>query len=917
MSENTIGLAVKKLLDRIEIRYKLLLPSIAIWLLFFVGLHFFWLPVYLENKKQEFFNQQFMAVHLLDDALSGIKSQSDFIKLYDLMDHVLAEHPTWRAAGFYDQTGNSLYQSSIDEATNNKKFIKLKFDIVRSGNSLGRLEVYADTTQFLNNEAANIHRLEMILVALFGISALISVSLQDRWIKAPLQSLVVAVKRMADGDMSAALPGGVKDEIGELVFAFRTLSNSLQLTHFALQDEVKQAVNMAAELSESEQRFRTVFDSISDTLIIIDQQGIIKNVNPSAYKMLGYQNEELIGQPIQILIPIPDKENSGSYLAGFMPDNKAGVVGDPSREVIVLAKDGKQVPVDISVNVLNIGEKTHFIGVVRDVSAYKQFQEKLKAEKDLAQNYLNTASVIMIAIDNNGLVALVNNKACEVLGYTERELIGKNWFQLLFSDDIATELAAEYQLALQGETTFPEYFECNVKSNSDININTNEQEQQVIVWHTGILRDTNTGEFTGLIASGEDITESRKSDQARRALQKQLQQAQKMEAVGQLTGGIAHDFNNMLASIMGYSELAMVKVKQLEDEKLKQYVQQIHTSGERARDLVGKMLAFSRGKDSETPEPLHLNTVINELMPMLKSVIPSSVQIDVQLNNNLPAVLADSIDVQQTVMNLCINARDAMQSKGRITVRTRTVSKIDDVCASCHNTVTGDYVELLVEDTGPGIAGDKLIRLFEPFFSTKEVGKGTGLGLSVIHGVVHARHGHILVSSEEGVGTQFRILFQTVEQSREVDLANGEMQEDEEYVPGDSRNILVVDDEAAVAGFVGELLRVNGYRVHVETHPKNALTAFLSAPEKYDLLIVDQTMPEITGLQLADQLHVIQPELPVILCTGGSEAVKEDNVEELGVSAICKKPMESETLLRLVGEVLTNRSMPAKRAASG
>jgi len=678
--------------------------------------------------------------------------RGDHDSINALLDRVLRDQDGWKTLVLYDQ-GRQIYPSVRTGIEMQPQFMKLHYVISHLDKTVGAVELVFDPQVVLSKARTQVYRLELILFALFGVSALISVFIQDKWIRAPLLNLAAAAKRLANGDTAVKLPSVTHDEMGELVFAFRTMSQSLQLTYLNLQDELQQAQESAVELAESEQRFRTVLNSIADPLITIDEHGVICNVNPATTKILGYQSEELEGGLVNLIMPSPHRENHDAYLAAYNSGKGAGVVDGTPREVAALCKDGRELPVEISVSEFIVGGRRHFIGALRDISVHKHLRERLQAEKEMAQNYLQTASVMMIAIDPAGKIMLVNEKGCEVLGYTEANLLDKNWFECLFYEDVAGELAAEYQRVVQGQNFFPEYFECQVKAAGN--------ETRIVVWHTNIIRDPSSGATTGLLASGEDITESRASEATRKLLQRQLQQSQKMEAIGQLTGGIAHDFNNMLASIMGYSELSMLKAEQYNDDKLKGYVAQIYESGQRARDLVGKMLAFSRGKDGELPQPLHLNAVIKELLPMLQSVIPASVQIQAELNEQLPAVLADTIDIQQIVMNLCINGRDAMQGRGKIVIGTRIVSITAGVCSSCHKSFDGEYVELAIEDTGPGIPAGDLVKLFQPFYTTKAVGKGSGLGLSIIHGVVHARSGHIIVHSESGKGSRFSILFNT------------------------------------------------------------------------------------------------------------------------------------------------------------
>jgi len=251
------------------------------------------------------------------------------------------------------------------------------------------------------------------------------------------------------------------------------------------------------------------------------------------------------------------------------------------------------------------------------------------------------------------------------------------------------------------------------------------------------------------------------------ALQRQLQQAQKMEAIGQLTGGIAHDFNNILASIMGYTELLKDKAIIVGDSKMQYYLEQIYISSERARDLVAKMLAFSR--ESKTGgQALSLLPVLEDSLTMLGSIMTPSIELHTDFEVDLPMVLSNPLQIHQLVMNLCINARDAMHDNGRIDIGLKLVQLNGELCDSCHDQIDGEYVELSVKDTGTGIESQILERIFEPFFTTKSLGKSTGMGLSLVHGILHELGGHILVESSPDTGTLFRLLFVISEQPLET-----------------------------------------------------------------------------------------------------------------------------------------------------
>lgn len=410
-----------------------------------------------------------------------------------------------------------------------------------------------------------------------------------------------------------------------------------------------------------------------------------------------------------------------------------------------------------------------------------------------------------------------------------------------------------------------------------------------------------------------------RSHQERHELNRQLQQAQKMEAIGQLTGGIAHDFNNILASILGFTSLALQRFVRDDQPELQDYLSEVLHAGERARDLVSQMLAFSRTGSSNVHQ-LQLAPMVKEVTKMLKATLPSSIQLSSQIDADVPTVMMDPVQLQQVLMNMCINARDAIGDKGRIDIRVRRMhivkhdlhdSQTDassvvlrDICDACHHDIEeGDYTELSVRDSGSGISDETLKRIFEPFFTTKDVNKGTGMGLSMVHGIIHQHEGHILVDTEIGIGTTFRLLFpvgKPVSNHRpDIGLETSPITEGL-----NGARILIVDDEESIARFMGDLFENRGGKPTIMVDSQAALDLFSQDPTAFDLVITDQTMPGLTGAELAQEMLALRPELPVILCTGYSEQVDEAKAKALGIRGYLTKPMDVKTLFNLVQSLI-------------
>lgn len=377
-----------------------------------------------------------------------------------------------------------------------------------------------------------------------------------------------------------------------------------------------------------------------------------------------------------------------------------------------------------------------------------RLQAQVERERREAHRYLDIVEVMILGLDMEGNITLVNRKGCEVLGYSEYEILGKNWFDTIIPEEYCEPVQAVFEYSMQGNMDGLGYFEIQLLNRNN--------DRRLVAWHNNVI--TEQGEITGFLFAGEDITEQRSTELERKKLAKHLQQAQKMQAVGNLTGGIAHNFNNILATIIGYTELAQELASDTGEENLKLFLQSVYDAGIEARGLVTSLTSFSRGSEGEARVPL-LPPVLSDIERMLKPVLTSSIQLKVTATDQIPNVMIDPDQVNQMVMNLCINARDAMGDSGTIDIILQHHSHLSGVCNSCHKPFAGEFVGLTVSDNGSGIPATVMSSMFDPFFSTKEVGKGSGLGLSMLHGTIHGYHGHVLVDSHLGEGTRFHLLF--------------------------------------------------------------------------------------------------------------------------------------------------------------
>jgi acetyl-CoA synthetase len=464
----------------------------------------------------------------------------------------------------------------------------------------------------------------------------------------------------------------------------------------------------------------------------------------------------------------------------------------------------------------------------------------------------------------------------EMYGYSREEVIGKSLPSGLPSDYVDA-LNPLIRRTLAGES-------CQIEMTAIRKTG----ERFVVEVRTVPVRYRSA---THAMTVARDITERKAAETERARLEDQLRQAQKMEAIGHLAGGIAHDFNNILTGILGYVVLAAEHPQVAGNVKLKGYLDHAQASGRRAQDLIAQLLTFARGRRGDR-SLISLPELVGEAHALVRSAMPSTLDLQITINE-VPKVLAATVQIEQVLLNLCINARDALNGVGAVHVTVRPAVAVDLVCASCRSSAAGDFVELAVSDNGPGIAPEVLERMFEPFYSTKAVGKGSGMGLAVVHGIVHDHGGHVIVDTLAGRGTAFRILLPPTEGPGTAAVrANAGKARSPATRPQLRGRVLVVDDEPSVAEFMRELLDSWGLEASVACEPEAALSMLRVNTGSYDLVITDQTMPRMSGLQLAEEISRMPAAPPVVLYTGYAEAVDPAALSTAGVRKLVRKPLE-------------------------
>lgn len=510
-----------------------------------------------------------------------------------------------------------------------------------------------------------------------------------------------------------------------------------------------------------------------------------------------------------------------------------------------------------------------------------------KSKRDLQAIMDNSPTVIYVK-DVNGRFTFINKQFETLFHFKREDIIGKSLHDV-FPKDIADEMQRndkdilETGLALESEELAPQ--DDGIHTYSSIKFP---------------LYDDNENIYA-VCGISTDITERIKMENEKSTLESQLFHTQKMQAIGQLTGGVAHDFNNLLAVILGYAELSQEMFAK-ENETLNNYLNEIYTAGTRGRELIQQMMIYSR-KDQRQEDiaPMKIDVVIDETARMLKATFPASINIKTEIEKNIPYVKANSSLISQVLMNLCINAKDGMDKEGELLITLKVEHFKDRVCHSCLELYSGDYVVINIEDNGQGIAENILDRIFEPFYTSKKLGEGTGMGLSVVHGIVHKLGGHIVVNSTVGKGTHFKILLPVSDEKIETKNIEG-LNDNKKYDFSDL-TIMIVDDEPAIAGLLEASLKQCKAKVEVFTSSQQALAYFKSNANKIDLVITDQTMPDLTGIVLSQKLLALRSDIAIILCTGHSTEVTEESALQLGIKSFIYKPVKMEKLYSVINEL--------------
>lgn len=632
---------------------------------------------------------------------------------------------------------------------------------------------------------------------------------------------------------------------------------------------MKESVTLEEEKKISENIYRNIIQTSTDGFLVVSAEGHILDVNDVYATMSGYSKAELLTMRIPQLEANETEDDTASHIKNIIES------GWDRFESAHRRRDGSTLKVEISTTF--IPELNKFVAFIRDITKRKERFEQL-------QTILDSLDCLVYVADLNSYELLfVNKYGRDIFG----DIKGKICWKSLQSgqNGPCAFCTNEKLLDVEGNPVGPIVWEFQ----NTLNNEWYECRDQVIEWLDGQLVR---------MEIATNITQRKKAENNRKKIEEQLRQSHKMEALGTLAGGIAHDFNNLLNAIIVNSDLLLRDIP--EKNTAYQNASEIKKAGKQASKLVRQILAFSR-RTEQKRQPVQLQNIIKDVLKLLRSTLPTTIEIHQAIDTNCSAVIADKIQVHQVVMNLFTNASHAMlNEKGLLVIKLQEVDVDHNLSLLVEDLSQGKYVQLTVSDTGYGMDRETMERIFEPYFTTKNKVEGTGLGMATVHGIVKNHGGAISIKSELGKGTTVSIFFPVAD----TPVALSQPKEQKKELPKINARVLFVDDvefNVQIGTHVCEHLgcQATGFTSSVE-----ALASFRQAPDRFDIVITDQTMPELTGFDLAQELFKIRPDIPVIMVTGHSHTVDEKKAKEAGIKDFLMKPLDIDILAESITKVL-------------
>lgn len=648
--------------------------------------------------------------------------------------------------------------------------------------------------------------------------------------------------------------------------------NGIELYREGSVEDISARKQTQEAIKASEAELRALFAAITDVIIVLDADGRYLKIAPTNANYSHKPPDSLIGSTQYDVFPKETADFLVSHIRRALDEECA------HRLEYSLELEGAEVWFDGCVAPLS---NNSVIWIARDITESKRAQNALRDSEERYRDLVENAHDIIYSQDLQGNYTSMNKAGIQITGYTHEEALALNIKQTVAAEYLPKALGM-LTAKFAGERATAYEMEIIAKDGHHITVEANTK----LVYHDGVA--------VGVQGIARDVTE-------RKQLEEQLRQSQKMEAIGQLAGGVAHDFNNLLTAINGYSSLAL---QRLEDgHPITPYLEEVKKAGDRAAILTRQLLAFGR-KQILQPLAINLNDVVTDMNKMLQRLIGEDIRLTAKLDPALKRIRADPGQVEQVLVNLVVNARDAMLQGGKLTIETATVELDSDYAGKHIGFVPGKYVMLAVSDTGTGMSDETRARIFDPFFTTKEKGKGTGLGLSTVYGIIKQSGGNIWVYSELGHGTTFKVYLPELSMTPLKEPAMVEL-----APSGGSETILIVEDEDVVRGLAQKILEQSGYKVMAASRGAEAISLCQERAESIDLLLTDVVMPETSGKEVADRMSELLPGLRVLFMSGYTdEAIVHHGVLDSNVEFI-QKPFTPAALVKRVREVLDAESL--------
>lgn len=673
--------------------------------------------------------------------------------------------------------------------------------------------------------------------------------------------------------------------------------NNTDQTKEQLRADLTKAQLQISELEANNQafndsKFRNIIDASPVPYALNDEEQNITYLNPAFIATFGYDLDDIptLAEWWPRAYPDSDYQQwvASTWQIHLDKSKQTNTVFEPI-ELSIHCKDGSQCTVLASAASLSESYTGNHLVILYDITERKKIEIALyEQEKELIEIIDHLPSIIFLKEAKDLRYVRFNAAGEKQIGITRDEIIAKNDYDFFPKEQADFFTEHDRKVLASGEL-------------EDIPDEPVDTPQGTRSMHTRkVAINDIDGNPKYLLGISDDITKQKEAEAERVRLQHELQQVHKMESLGHLTGGIAHDFNNLLGIMSGFTELSLQLGETMSWEKLSGYLHQVQDAGERAANLVSQMLAFSRN-DQIDNQVMALAPIVEKDIKLLRATLPSTIKIELSIDDNLPAVMTNPTTMNQVLLNLAINARDAMNGAGRLDICLSHVKNINEKSFITHRPIKGDWVELAVSDNGSGIDPAIINDIFTPFYTSKTIGKGTGMGLSVIYGIIKSCNGHILVESEMDKGSTFRMLFPPITEKHEkISDANSSSKP---QFTGQEKEILIVDDEKSLALLIGEVVSGYGYQKTIVTDSTEALEIFKEEPDRFSIVITDQTMPELTGIDLIAKLRKIKPNLPAILCSGYSDKVDAKEAESQNINYF-QKPVDTKRLILKIDELL-------------